>query len=43
MILGGMRRKNMNMDMKSIKVNSKWYEGIGKESWEGPRASKYVE
>jgi hypothetical protein len=34
-----MRWKNM----KSLNANSKWYEGIGMESWEGPRVSKYVE
>jgi hypothetical protein len=41
--LGGMRWKNIKMDMMSLKVNSKCYEGIGMESWEVPRVSKYVE
>jgi hypothetical protein len=41
--LGGKRWKMMNMERMSLKFNSKWYEGFGKESWEGPRFSKYVE
>jgi hypothetical protein len=33
----------MNMEMKSLEVNCKWYEGLEKKSWEGPRVAKYVE
>jgi hypothetical protein len=31
------------MEMKSLEVKYKWYEGLGMKSWEGPRVSKYVE
>jgi hypothetical protein len=40
--LGGMRWKNMKMEMKSLKVNSKCYEGLGMKYLEFPRVSKYV-
>jgi hypothetical protein len=41
--LAGMRWKKMKIEMKSLKVNSKWYENLGMDSWEGPRVAKYVE
>jgi hypothetical protein len=35
--------EKMKMKRMSLKVNSKWYEDLGKESWEGSRVSKCVE
>jgi hypothetical protein len=38
-----MRWKRMNMKRMYLEANSKWYEGLEKESWEGSRVFKYVE
>jgi hypothetical protein len=38
-----MRWKRVKMKRMSLEVNSIWYEGLGKESWEGSRVAKYVE
>jgi hypothetical protein len=38
-----MRQKKMKMKRISLKVNSKWYEDIGKDSWEGSMVSKCFE
>jgi hypothetical protein len=43
MTLGEMRRKRMKMKRMSLKVNSKWYGDLGKESWQGSRVAKCVE
>jgi hypothetical protein len=33
----------MIAEKMSLEVKYKWYEGLGKESCEGPRVAKYVE
>jgi hypothetical protein len=42
MTLGEMIWKRMKMKRMSLKVNSKWYGDLGKESWEGSRVVKCV-
>jgi hypothetical protein len=38
--LGGNEMENDKYEWMSLEVNSKWYEELGKESWEVSRVSK---